>query len=62
MKKEKLTAIGLQTVVKMIETKINDMPLGFSYGRDSNNTPLLKLITPNLMKIGRLKSSYRWSY
>ena len=30
--------------------------MGFSYGRDADNTPLLKLITPNLLKIGRLHS------
>ena len=35
---------------------INNIPLGFSYGRDVDNTPLLKLITPNLLKIGRLNS------
>ena len=32
------------------------MPLGYSYGRDSNNSPILKLVTPNMLKIGRLNS------
>ena len=39
-----------------METQLNNLPLGFSYGRDADNTPLLKLVTPNLMKIGRINS------
>ena len=53
---KRLHATGLQTLAKLIENDINNVPLGFSYGRDSDNTPLLKLITPNLLKIGRLHS------
>ena len=52
----RLHATGLQTLAKLIENDINNVPLGFSYGRDADNTPLLKLITPNLLKIGRLHS------
>ena len=52
----RLQATGLQTVAKLIENNLNNLPIGFSYGRDSDNTPLLKLITPNMMKIGRLNS------
>ena len=50
----RLHATGLQTLAKLVENDLNNLPLGFSYGRDANNTPLLKLITPNLLKIGRL--------
>ena len=53
---KRLHATGLQTLAKLIENDINNVPLGFSYGRDADNTPLLKLITPNLLKIGRLHS------
>ena len=54
---KRLHATGLQTLAKLIENDINNVPLGFSYGRDADNTPLLKLITPNLLKIGRLHST-----
>ena len=47
---------GLQTVLKLIENDFNNTPLGFSHGRDADNTPILKIITPNLMKIGRIHS------
>ena len=56
MKNKKLHATGLQTVAKLVENNLNNLPIGFSYGRDADNTPLLKIITPNLMKIGRLNS------
>ena len=56
LENKRLHATGLQTLAKLIENDINNIPLGFSYGRDADNTPLLKLITPNLLKIGRLHS------
>ena len=56
LENKRLHATGLQTLAKLIENDINNLPLGFSYGRDADNTPLLKLITPNLLKIGRLHS------
>lgn len=30
--------------------------LGFSYGREDSNTPILRILTPNLMRLGRLHS------
>ena len=56
LQNKRLHATGLQTLAKLAENDINNIPLGFSYGRDADNTPLLKLITPNLLKIGRLNS------
>ena len=56
LKNKKLHATGLQTVAKLVENNLNNLPLGFSYGKDADNTPLLKIITPNMMKIGRLNS------
>ena len=35
---------------------MNNLPMGFSYSRDSDNSPLLKLIFPNMLKIGRINS------
>ena len=52
----RLHATGLQTVAKLVENSLNNLPMGFSYGRSDDNTPLLKMITPNMMKIGRLNS------
>ena len=52
----RLHSTGLQTYLKLIENQINDLPFGFSYSRSSENTPLLKLIFPNLLRIGRNNS------
>ena len=56
IEKKRLHATGLQTTLKLIENDLNNLPLGYSYGRDSDNSPLLKLIFPNMLKIGRLNS------
>ena len=56
LKSRRLHATGLQTFAKLVENNLNNLPMGFSYGRDADNTPLLKIITPNLLKIGRLQS------
>ena len=50
----KFHATGLQTTLKLIENDINNLPMGYSYGRDSDNSPLLRLIFPNMLKIGRM--------
>ena len=52
----KLHATGLQTVLKLIENDCNNLPLGYSYARDSDNSPLLKLIFPNMLRIGRINN------
>ena len=49
----RLHSCGLQTLLKLVENEINNLPLGYSFGRDANNSPLLKLIFPNMLKIGR---------
>ena len=33
-----------------------EMPLGYAFGCDADNSPLLRLIFPNLLKIGRNNS------
>ena len=52
----KLHAMGLQTFCKLVENHLNNTPLGYSYGRDSNNSPILKIITPNFLRVGRINS------
>ena len=47
---------GLQTTVKLAENMINNTPYGFSFGRSKSNNKLMKLISPNMMKIGRINS------
>ena len=56
LKNNKLHATGLQTLAKLVENHLNNLPIGYSFGPDSNNTPMLKLITPNMCGIGRLNS------
>ena len=52
----RLHATGLQTFCKLVENDINNLPMGYSYARDSDNSPLLKLIFPNMLRIGRNNS------
>ena len=47
VKTKRLTATGLQTLLKLIENNYNSLPLGYSYDRSQDNSPLYKIITPN---------------
>ena len=47
---------GLQTTCKLVENMMNNTPYGFSYARGKGNNKLMKLISPNMMKIGRIHS------
>ena len=46
----------MQTLCKLVENDMNNLPMGFSYARDANNSPLLKLIFPNMLRIGRMNT------
>ena len=52
----RLHSTGLQTFAKLVQNELNNLPLGFSLGKDATNTPLLKILTPNMMLMGRLNS------
>merc|ERR1719450_1149255 len=52
--KMKLQATTLQTFCKLVENDINNLPMGYSYSRDSDNSPILKLIFPNMLRVGRM--------
>ena len=52
----RLHATGLQTFCKLVENDMNNLPMGFSYARGSDNSPLLKLIFPNMLRVGRNNS------
>ena len=50
----RLTATGLQSLFKLVESDMNSTPLGYSYSQGASNTPLLKLISPMMMRVGRM--------
>ena len=54
--KERIHATGLQTLLKLIESDINSTPLGVTMARTSTNTPLLKLIAPDHLRLGRISN------
>ena len=47
-------ATGLQTICKLVENQYNNLPLGYHYARDDDNSALLKIITPNMLRVGRV--------
>ena len=51
--KRVLHATGLQTVMKLIENQLNCLPLGYAFGRDCDNSPALRIITPAMLRHGR---------
>ena len=53
---KKLTATGLQTLAKLVENDYNNLPAGFKYDRDQDNTKMLKILTPNMMCMGRINT------
>ena len=48
-----LHATGLQTVMKLIENQLNNVPLGYAFGRDGDNSSVLRIITPSMLRHGR---------
>ena len=53
VQKMRLHATGYQTLMKLIENDLNNLPFGYSFGRYSKNTPMMKLIFPNMLRCGR---------
>ena len=45
------TATGWQTIAKLIDRQVDNIPLGYLY-HQGNANPLLKVLTPGLLKIG----------
>ena len=56
IKNMRLHTMGLQTMCKQVENSYNNLPLGFRYSRDQDNTEILKMIVPNMLKVGRINS------
>ena len=53
VKEKRFSATGYQTMLKLVENDYNSLPIGYSYDRSIDNTPLLKIITPNFFNLGR---------
>ena len=49
-------ATGLQTLMKLVESDLNGTPFGVTMGRSELNSPLLKLISPNQLRVGRINN------
>ena len=55
-KKMRLHAMGVQTLCKQIENAYNNLPLGYRYERGQDNTKTLKMLVPNMLRVGRINS------
>ena len=51
--KMRLHATGFQTLCKLVENQLINLPIGYTYGRDQDNSSLLKMLTPNMLRVGR---------
>ena len=56
LKQKRLHSMGWQTFCKLAENAYNNLPIGYSYSRDQNNTELLKILTPNFLRVGKINS------
>ena len=54
--KMRIHALGIQTLCKQIENAYNNLPLGYRFDRSHDNTPLVKLLVPNMLRIGKINS------
>ena len=54
--KMRLPAMGIQTLCKQVENSFNNLPLGFRYDRGPDNTEVLKMLVPNMLRMGRINS------
>ena len=55
-KKMRIHAMGVQTLCKQVENAYNNLPLGYRYDRGQDNTMVLKMIVPNMLRLGRINS------
>ena len=56
LKSKRLNTIGWQTFCKLAENSYNNVPFGYSYGREQDNTELLRILTPNMLRVGKINS------
>ena len=53
---KRYTATALSTLCKLVENSYNALPLGYHQHERAGGTPLLKIITPNHLKMGRINN------
>ena len=51
IRNSRCTALGWQTVGKLIETTVNSVPLGYLHHQSGGQNPLLRVLTPNCLKL-----------
>ena len=56
LKSKRLHSMGWQTFCKLAENAYNNVPFGYSHGREQDNTELLRMLTPNMLRVGRINS------
>ena len=56
LSKMRLPAMGVQTLCKQVENAFNNLPLGFRYDRSHDNTEVLRMLVPNMLRLGRINS------
>ena len=49
-------ATGLQTLMKLVESDMNGTPFGVTMGRSALNSLLIKLLSPNQLRTGRINA------
>ena len=52
----RIHATGWQAFCKIAENAFNNIPIAYTYSRSQENTELLKIITPNMLHVGRINS------
>ena len=56
LKTKRIHSLGWQTFCKLAENSFNNIPIGYSYGREQDNTELMKILTPNMLRVGKINS------
>ena len=51
IRNSRCTATGWQTVAKLIEREVNSIPIGFYYHQSGGSNELLRILTPNSLKL-----------
>ena len=53
---QRLHIMGWQTICKSIENTLNDVPIGYTSKHTKNNAEILEVLSPNVLKFGRLNA------
>ena len=53
-KNERIHSFGLQTLCKLAENKLNNLPLGYSFERDATTSPLFKQMSVRIIEASEI--------